>query len=181
MKMRNVWTLVALVAGLALMTSCASTDTGLTAKVKAKFAADDVVKASQIEVETNKGVVTLKGNVDSADAKNRAMTLARDTTGVVNVVDMVSARTSSGGGDAPEPGRTVAETIDDTGITMSVKGRLLDDPMVKGLQIDVDTRSGVVYLTGKVGSDTERQKAIQLATDTKGVRDVKSNLTVGKS
>jgi hyperosmotically inducible protein len=181
MRARSAWSLVCLVAALSLVMSCASTDMGITTKVKAKFAADDVVKASQIEVATRNGVVTLTGNVDSEEAKNRALELARGATGVVNVVDMISARRASGGGDAPEPGRTVAETVDDAGITINVKGRLLDDPQVKGLRIDVDTRDGVVFLTGSVGSDAERQKAIPLARNTKGVRDVKANLTSQKS
>ena len=181
MKVRSVWSLVILVAGLSLVMSCASTDTGITSKVKSKLVADEVVKSSQIEVETRNGVVTLTGNVDSEATKNRAVELAKGTKGVVSVVDMLSARTASGGGDAPEPQRTVGEAVTDAGITMSVKSRLLDDPQVKGLQIDVDTRDGVVFLTGSVDSDAEKQKAIQLARDTKGVLDVKSNLTLQKS
>ena len=181
MRARNVWSLVVLVAGLSLVMSCASTDMGISSTVKAKFAADDVVKASQIEVETRNGVVTLTGNVDSEEAKGRALELAKGTKGVVSVVDMIAARRASGSGDAPEPERTVGEAIDDTGITITVKSRLLDDPQVKGLQIDVDTRDGVVFLTGTVGSDLERQKAIQLARDAKGVRDVQANLTLKKS
>jgi hyperosmotically inducible periplasmic protein len=178
MKVRKAWLLVVLALGLSLVMSCGSTDTGITSKVKAKLAADDIVKASQIEVATSNGVVTLTGNVDSEEAKNRALQLAKDTSGVVNVVDMIAARRASGSGDAPDPDRTMGETIDDTGITMSVKSKLLDDPLVKGLKIDVDTRERVVYLTGTVGSDDERQKAIQLAKDTKGVRDVQANLTI---
>jgi len=181
MRIRNAGSLVVLVAGLALVMSCASTDMGITAKVKAKLAADDVVKASQIEVQTASGVVTLTGNVDSEGAKTRALELARDTEGAVNVVDMIAARGASGNGNAPDPDRTVGEAVDDAGITISVKGRLLDDPLVKGLKIDVDTRDGVVFLTGAVGSDEERQKAIQLARDAKGVRDVQANLTLHKT
>jgi len=181
MRIRNAGSLVVLVAGLSLVMSCASTDTGITAKVKAKLAADDVVKASQIEVQTTGGVVTLTGNVDSEGAKTRALQLARDTEGAVNVVDMIAARGASGTGDAPDPDRTVGEAVDDAGITISVKSRLLDDPQVKGLQIDVDTRDGVVFLTGEVGSDEERQQAIQLARDAKGVRDVQANLTLQKT
>jgi hyperosmotically inducible protein len=181
MRVRNVRSLVIFVAGLALLMSCASTDMGITAKVKAKFAADDVVKASRIDVTTNNGAVTLTGNVDSEEAKTRALNLARDTSGVVSVVDMISARRASGGGDAPEPDRTMGETVGDAGITISVKGQLRDDPLVKARTIDVDTRDGVVFLTGSVGSDAERQKAIQLARDTKGVRDVKANLTLLKT
>jgi len=177
MRLRNAWVLAVLVAGLSLVVACAATDAGLTTKIKAKFAADDLVKASQIEVTTNSGVVTLKGNVDSAGAKSRALELARNTAGVTSVVDMLSARTASGGGDSPEPDRSVGEVVDDARITMSVKSRLLDDPLVKGLQIDVDTRDGVVFLTGTVGSDAEREQAIQLARNTKGVRNVEANLT----
>jgi len=181
MRRRNAWSLAVFVAGLGLVMSCATTDVGITTKVKARFAADDLVKASQIEVETTNGTVTLKGNVDSEEAKNRALELARNTAGVTNVVDMISARRASGGGDSPEPERSLGEVVTDTGITMSVKSRLLEDPLVKGLRIDVDTRDGVVFLTGSVGSDAEKQKAIQLAKDTKGVRDVQANFTFRKS
>jgi len=168
-------------AGMSLGVGCSSTDAGLTAKVKSKLAADGTVQASQINVDTHDKVVTLTGNVDRQAEKDQAILLARNTTGVRNVVDMISVREASGSGDAPEPPRTVGETIDDAGITMAVKGKLLDDPDVKGLRIDVDTREGVVYLTGSVRSAAEKDKATSLARDTKNVRDVVANLTVDKS
>src|SRR5678815_5397020 len=176
MKVRSL----ILVAGLCLVMSCAMSDTGITTSVKSKFMADSVVKSSQIEVTTQNGVVTLTGNVDSADAKNKAIELARTTKGVKNVIDMISAREASGAGDAPDTERSVGEAVTDSGITISVKSRLLDDPQVKGLRIDVDTRDGVVFLTGSVTSDAEKEKAIQLAKETKGVRDVQANLTLQK-
>jgi len=181
MKVRNVLSLMALVTGLCLVMACGTTDTGITTAVKSKFIADDTVKSAQLEVTTKDGVVTLTGNVDSEAAKNKAIELAKATTGVKNVVDMISAREASGAGDAPDPNRTVGEVITDAGITMSVKTQLLDDPLVKGLKIDVDTRDAIVYLTGSVGTDAEKEKAIQLAKDTKGVQDVKANLTLQKS
>jgi hyperosmotically inducible protein len=167
--------------GLSLVVSCASTDVGITTMVKANLLTDDAVKSSHIEVTTNDGVVTLTGNVDSEVTKNRAIELANATKGVVKVVDMIAARQAAGSGNAPDPDRTLGETVTDVGITMSVKSRLLEDPLVKGLQIDVDTREGVVFLTGSVGSDVEKEKAIQLTKDTKGVRDVQANLKVEKS
>ncbi len=181
MKVRNVVSLAVLVAGLSLVVACGTTDTGITTAVKSKFIADDIVKSAQIEVTTKAGVVTLTGNVDGENAKNRAIQLAKETTGVRNVIDMISARTAAGSGDAPDPERSVGEVITDAGITMSVKSRFLEDPLVKGLKIDVDTRDAIVFLTGSVGSNAEKDKAIQLATDTKGVREVKSNLTLLKS
>lgn len=180
MRMRNTLPLAMLVGGLCLLSACASTDTGITGKVQARLLADGIVKSSQIDVTSKGGVVTLTGNVDNAEMKDRALQLARDTDGVVSVVDMITARTASGTGNAPDTNRTLGETMDDTRITMSVKTQLLGDPQVKGLQIDVDTRDGVVFLTGSVGTVEERQKAIQLARDTNGVLDVQANLTLDR-
>ena len=174
------YVVLALVASLAV--GCAqATDATITGMIKTKLAADSRVRASEINVDTTNGVVTLTGNVDGQEARDAAMKLARDTSGVSDVKDMISVRSGTASGDAPDPKGTLGERIDDAEITMRVKARLLDDALVKGLQIDVDTRDGVVFLTGSVGSDAERQKAIQLARDAKGVRDVQANLALQKS
>ncbi len=91
---------------------------------------------------------------------------------------MISVRVSPEAGDAPEPARSLGERLDDATITAAVKGKLLDDPVVKGLRIDVDTRDGVVYLTGIVGSSSEKNRAVELARQTEDVRDVQANLTI---
>jgi hyperosmotically inducible protein len=59
----------------------------LTAKIKAKMALDDLVKASAISVETTGTVVTLTGRVSSAAERDRAVRLAQETAGVTKVVD----------------------------------------------------------------------------------------------
>jgi hyperosmotically inducible protein len=60
-------------------------DAAITAKVKAKITADDMLNPFNIDVDTNDGVVTLSGRVQTADAKNRAGELARGTDGVKSV------------------------------------------------------------------------------------------------
>ena len=177
MRARISIVLVAVAAALTFI-SCASPDTVITTKLKAKMMADEVVRPYTVEVETHNGVVTVTGNINSQDAHDRILQLARETKGVTNVVDMISVKTAAGEGNAPEPGRTVGEHLDDAAITAKVKSKLLDDPQVKGLKIDVDTRDGVVFLTGSVRSDNEKETAIQLARGTKGVRDVQANLTI---
>src|SRR5262249_51065025 len=159
------------------LTAC-GTDTGVTLKVKAKLAADSTVNASQIDVQTHDGVVTLTGNVSSPAEKDQAIALARSTSGVRDVVDRIAAERSNGTGDAPDMDRTVGEVIDDASVTRHVKGRLLEDETVRGLSIDVDTREGIVYLTGTVRSEAERDRAVALTRETKGVRDVKANLKI---
>ena len=167
---------LAVVVSLFLAVSCTQTgDAGITGAIKAKLAADDRVRASEINVDTTDGVVTLTGNVDSEEARDRAIQLARETSGVRDVKDMMSVRSGSESGNAPEPDRTVGEQVDDAGITMRVKARLLEDPLVKGMQIDVDTRDGVVFLTGTVPGDAERKQAIELARTTEGVKSVEAN------
>lgn len=60
-------------------------DASITTKIKAQLAADDQVKARDISVSTDKGVVSLKGTVPSNDALDRAKSIARNTSGVKSV------------------------------------------------------------------------------------------------
>jgi len=60
-------------------------DASITAAVKAKFAHDQTVAAHNIDVDTNKGIVTLTGNVSSQMEAERAVQLARSVDGVKDV------------------------------------------------------------------------------------------------
>ncbi len=62
-------------------------EAALTTKIKAKMALDDVVKARSIDVTTRGTTVTLSGVVESRAEHDRAMTLARETDGVTDVID----------------------------------------------------------------------------------------------
>jgi osmotically-inducible protein OsmY len=73
-------------------------DAALTAKVKAKLAADPEVAAVHIDVDTLDGVVTLSGRVSSTAVRDEADKLARDTEGVRAVVNNLVV------GDQPAPG-----------------------------------------------------------------------------
>jgi osmotically-inducible protein OsmY len=64
----------------------------LTSKIKAKMALDDVVKASDIDVDTEGSVVTLTGDVGSEDERRRAVRIATETAGVTKVVNHLDLR-----------------------------------------------------------------------------------------
>jgi hyperosmotically inducible protein len=64
----------------------------LTAKIKAKMALDDHVKALNLNVDTVGSVVTVTGLVNTQAEKDRALLLARDTVGVTQVVDRIQLR-----------------------------------------------------------------------------------------
>ena len=217
---KRITTFLGILAAVAFSVACAQTDAGITGKVKSKLAADDTVKAYQIDVDTKDKVVTLSGNVDSQAAKDQAVALARGTEGVADVVDNITVAGGSAampgehpagemggtgganpsanaadaapapggehdgavGGNAPnpEPDRPVGTVMDDAAITAAVKAKLLADPKVGGLKIDVDTRNGVVYLTGDhMKSQAEIDMAIKLAKETSGVKSVENKMVIG--
>ena len=76
-------------AALLFTVACGQTDAGITTAVKSKLAADDTVKAYQVDVDTNNKVVTLRGDVETAAQKEHAVTIARNTDGVTDVIDQL--------------------------------------------------------------------------------------------
>jgi osmotically-inducible protein OsmY len=72
----------------------------------------------------------------------------------------------------------VAQDLDDAALTTKIKSKMALDDLVRALDIDVDTEHGVVTLTGTVGSDAERERALRLARETAGVQSVQDRLTV---
>ena len=82
--------------GLVMTVACAQTDAGITTNVKTKLAADDTVKAYEINVDTANGVVTLTGTVENPAAKEQAIVIARQTDGVRDVVDQITRQPRRG-------------------------------------------------------------------------------------
>jgi hyperosmotically inducible periplasmic protein len=76
----------------------------------------------------------------------------------------------------PEPRaddrRDSEQPVNDAWITTKVKSTLLFSRNVDGMDVDVETRNGVVRLSGRVDSNAARQSAIALARDIRGVRNV---------
>jgi hyperosmotically inducible periplasmic protein len=173
----------ALVGAAALTVACAQTDAGITTNIKSKMAADDTVKAHQLNVDTRNGVVTLTGDVDSSLAKERAVQIARTTDGVRDVVDNITVTESAPTGglydrDGVDRGTGTGGAVSDASITAAVKAKFLADTDISGLRIDVDTSNGVVTLTGNVKSRAEADHAVMVARNTDGVMRVVNNLRV---
>jgi hypothetical protein len=74
---------------LAFTVACSQSDAGITTAVKSKLAADDMVKAYQVDVDTNNKVVTLSGDVETAAQRAHAVMIARQTDGVADVIDQL--------------------------------------------------------------------------------------------
>ncbi len=96
MKLFNRLTTVFFAVLLAFLVGCASTsnkegtgeyldDTVITAKVKAAILDEPTLKATEINVETFKGVVQLSGFVSTRAASNKAVEVTRAIKGVNSV------------------------------------------------------------------------------------------------
>jgi osmotically-inducible protein OsmY len=70
------------------------------------------------------------------------------------------------------------EAIDDGVVTAKVKAKLIEDPVTKAHQINVETFKGNVQLSGFVETEQARSRALQLAKSTAGVKNVKDALEV---
>jgi hyperosmotically inducible periplasmic protein len=65
-------------------------DAWITTKLQSKYYLDSDVRGLQIDVTTNGGVVTLTGKVTSAAERSKALSLAKSTDGVKQVIDKLT-------------------------------------------------------------------------------------------
>ena len=68
------------------------------------------------------------------------------------------------------------EYFDDSLITTKVKAAIFDEPTLKSSEINVETYKGVVQLSGFVNSQSDINKATEVARSVKGVTSVKNDM-----
>ncbi len=73
---------------------------------------------------------------------------------------------------------STGEVVDDSVITTKIKSELAGDEFLKSFQISVETRKGIVELSGFVDSQKAKDKAGQIARGVGGVKSVKNALIV---
>ena len=146
-----------------------ASDSWLTSKTKISLFADERVKGTQISVDTAKGVVHLRGKVDSAESKSAANDVAQGVEGVKSVKNDLQVVT-------PEARQAV--DANDKDIAKAVETRLGKDSQLK--MVDVRTDAGVVTLTGQVATIGASAKASEMARSVPGVKSVKNELAFAK-
>jgi osmotically-inducible protein OsmY len=77
-----------------------------------------------------------------------------------------------------EQSRTVGERVDDARIITAIKGKYVLDKDLSVLSISVACKDGMVVLSGTAASDLLVGRAVRLAGETSGVKNVSSQLTV---
>ena len=141
-------------------------DSWITSKAKIALFADSRVPGASVHVETQKGMVYLRGKVESDEAKKAAEDVARGVEGVQGVKNELQV--------VPASAKKMVEAKDDD-ITKQVKERFKADPKLKSL--DIRTDNGVVTLQGKLPSINDSARASQMAREVPGVRSVRNDTT----
>lgn len=73
---------------------------------------------------------------------------------------------------------STGEYLDDRAIEAKIKTRLFGDPSISGFAISVEAFRGRVILSGFVNSQAQIDRAVALAWEVPGVRDVQSALVI---
>lgn len=74
--------------------------------------------------------------------------------------------------------QSTGEFVDDTVITSKVKAKFAKDPDVGAMRLNVETMDGTVQLSGFAESAQEKEKAVKLAREVDGVKQVKDDIVV---
>lgn len=154
-------------------------DAWITTKVKTNIMFHKDVSALNTDVNTSKGVVTLKGEADNEEQKRMTGEYAGDVDGVKEVKNQIIV--TKQGNSVKKSNRakpTRGEKIDDASITGQIKVSLFSHRSTSALNTKVETNDGVVTLRGTAKSKSERDYASKLSYDVYGVKNVNNQMTI---
>ena len=146
-----------------------TSDLWITSATKMKLAADFRTPATEINVDSRDGVVTLFGMVPSQDSKAAAAEMAHGVAGVKRVenqIEVVSAAKQD-----------MVQARDEE-IQEGVKKALKDRGEQENAAIDAQVENGVVRLTGTVPTWQRNLSAVYVARSVAGVRSIRNEMTV---
>jgi hyperosmotically inducible protein len=144
-------------------------DLWITSAAKMKMAADSRTPATEINVDTMDGVVTLFGMVPTQESKSAAQEIAQGVSGVKRVENKLEV--------VPAQRQETVQARDEV-VQESVKKALKDRGDQENASIGVEVSNGVVRLTGKVPSWERSLSAVYSARSVQGVRSVRNDMTV---
>jgi hyperosmotically inducible protein len=143
-------------------------DSTISATIKASLFDNKNTHATEINVDTYKGVVQLSGFVRTEAEKEAAGKIAAETSGVKEVHNSLGVHDAT----------SVGTKLDDSILTAEVKAALLDADKVKSGPINVVSEAGIVQLAGFVNSAGMVERAGKVASGVRGVKQVDNQLLV---
>jgi hyperosmotically inducible protein len=147
-------------------------DSAITTNIRSRIVMNQSLSNFKMEISTVDGVVSFNGTVESDAEAAAFVQVAQSSPGVKGiVVSKLIIKQSK-----------VAMT--DTMITAKVRGlfireKLFGEATIPVMTINVETKNGFVFLTGKAISKEQIEKAANLAYTVDGVKQVESDVAVG--
>jgi len=129
-----------------------------------------VVKVSQ---DRDKGVVTLKGDVESEDQKAQAETIARQAAPGYTIANELGVTPPGTGSQAKDVNSKLDSAIEDNYKAALKEHKNLDDQ-----SISVDAKNGTLVLKGSVKTKSQQQEAVKLAKAVPNVQEVVNEIEV---
>ncbi len=143
------------------------TDDQVQSSIQEAFLLDSRVNPFDIEVNVDRGVVTLKGVVDNVRAKKSAERDARLTTGVREVINKLKVRPK--------------ENSKDTDLTQHIKDALAFHPFIDRYKINVIVRNKKANLYGVVDNAFDKKRVEDVVSRISGVAEINNQLSIQKS
>jgi hypothetical protein len=178
----NALSRIITIAAAVFCVACGQSDESITASVKTRFAADTVVNASQINVTTQNQVVTLKGSVETPAAKDQALRLTRETSGVRDVVDNLEIRPAVTSGAVETT--AVSNAAQATGDAVASGAKATGNATVKGAEAVAQSPAGdASQTTGSAVANAAKATGNAVVTGAKvaGEATVKGTKTAGQA
>jgi hyperosmotically inducible periplasmic protein len=174
MKFKTKKKSVILVAAVALLLTsgtlqASKTDNRIESTAKESYVFKTYLKDDAIKIQSEDGVVTLKGTVLNESHKTMADETVMGLPGVKRVDNQLSVTS------------TPASANSDAWIGERVRGTLLFHRSVSYVNTSVTVTDGNVTLRGEASSEAQKQLTGEYAKDVSGVKDVENEMTVANS
>lgn len=124
-------------------------------KISDVYLKEHVNLFSNVKIVVNKGSVLLTGNVEEPENAVKAVQLAWQVNGVIEVINEINVNNSA----------SIKDRAKDLASEAQLRGKLITDPNISSLNFSVDVVNGVVYLSGIAGSEDEMNKVVSHAQE----------------
>lgn len=142
----------------------AATDTSIRIQITDAWFKHNVDMYKRLSMTVREGRVLVTGSVPTPDMRVDAIRLVWQVDGVKQVINEVRVD----GGDG------ISGYMTDTLVTGNIKSQILIDREIQSINYTVETVGGVVYLMGVAQSQTELDRVINYARNTRYVKNVVS-------
>jgi len=155
-----------------------SQDAATTSKVKTALLLSKHVSAFDVKASTNRGEVTLTGEVPTEETRRLAGAITQDTSGVTAVHNNLTVNPAARGNQEMEQ---LGDRVADLEIKTLVLDQLGRSPELKDKQIKVQVSKRIVTLDGAVDTPAQKRAVEQIALQAPGVQGLAGQLTVANA